>query len=617
MTKFNVIFRLLVGSFCLATLLGVVCLPSAAEAKRVALVIGNAQYEHAARLANPKNDATDMSRKLADLGFEVVSGLDLDLRGMRDKVREFARKLDGAEVALFYYAGHGLQVNGENYLAPVDAQLRSYLDLEFESLPINLIVSAMERSVKTNLVFLDACRDNPLADNLARSMGTRSGAVGRGLAKVGSGLGTLLSFATQPGNVALDGKGRNSPFTKALLKHLGTPGQGVSQDLVYVRREVLRETNGQQVPWENSSLTGEVILREKPPQEEVAVEQEDRSLELAYWETIKSSDDPTFFEAYLQQFPDGTFARLAKLKIASLNRRKKQLRDKQERAAQASRISEAAKRAEEKQKRELAQARKAREDAEAATAKLLKQLEDARRASEELKLATERQKALAAEKLQRASSGNVATPTVEKPASGQAKQNQQLALLEPTPSPVKPVQIQDPKKDRDLVRSIQTELNRIGCSAGKADGLWGRKSESAVRNYGKHGSIKLSSTGPSNDLLRQLKQRQDRVCPLVCGRNQEVKDGRCINKRVASAPTKSQTKKATTTKTTVKTKTKTTKTKTASSGQCPGSPYKAGAEVFSKASLERNAGSWRFLKHPCGKRVGCKINNARRLVCKW
>ena len=246
MTNLKVIFRILVGVFCTSTLLGFVFLPTTAAAKRVALVIGNSQYEYAVELANPKNDAADMSKKLSDLGFEVVSGLDLDLRGMRNKVREFVRKLENSDVALFYYAGHGLQVNGRNYLAPVDARLQSYLDLEFESLPINLIVSAMERSAKTNLIFLDACRDNPLAKNLARSMGTRSGSVGRGLAKVGSGVGTLLSFATQPGNVALDGKGRNSPFTKALLKHLGTPGQGVTQDLVFVRRDVLRETDGNQ-----------------------------------------------------------------------------------------------------------------------------------------------------------------------------------------------------------------------------------------------------------------------------------------------------------------------------------------------------------------------------------
>ena len=175
--------------------------------KRVALVIGNSAYQHAVQLANPKNDSSDMAAKLQSLGFEVVSDKDLDLAGMRRTVRDFLGKLDGADMALFYYAGHGLQVNGNNYMVPVDAQLSGYNDLDFEALPMDLILSAMERSTRVNLIFLDACRDNPFAEKLSRSMGTRSGSVGRGLARLGSGVGSLIAFATQPGNVAMDGQG--------------------------------------------------------------------------------------------------------------------------------------------------------------------------------------------------------------------------------------------------------------------------------------------------------------------------------------------------------------------------------------------------------------------------
>ncbi len=151
--------------------------PAHAE-KRVALVIGNSAYEHVPPLANPKNDAADMADKLEALGFEVVRGSDLTLADMRRTAREFTNKLEGADLSLFFYAGHGLQVNGNNYMAPVDAQLSSYNDLDFEVLPMDLIVGAMERNTKVNLIFLDACRDNPLAENLARSMGTRSSAAG-------------------------------------------------------------------------------------------------------------------------------------------------------------------------------------------------------------------------------------------------------------------------------------------------------------------------------------------------------------------------------------------------------------------------------------------------------
>ena len=188
--------------------------------KRVALVIGNSAYQHAPQLANPQNDASDMASKLTGLGFVVVTGRDLELTGMRRAIRDFVGKVEGADVALFFYAGHGLQVNGGNYIIPIDAQLKSNNDLDFEALPIELVLSAMERNARVNLVFLDACRDNPLAATLARSLGTRSMVVGRGLAKLDTGVGSLIAFATQPGNVALDGVGRNFPVHDGFT---GTP----------------------------------------------------------------------------------------------------------------------------------------------------------------------------------------------------------------------------------------------------------------------------------------------------------------------------------------------------------------------------------------------------------
>ncbi|TPK94129.1 hypothetical protein FJ938_28850 [Mesorhizobium sp. B2-4-14] len=315
------------SAFILLVLLFVAVSGQAAAEKRVALVVGNSAYKHAAQLANPKNDSSDMNAKLQSLGFEVVSGQDLDLAGMRRTVREFLEKLDGADMALFFYAGHGLQVNGNNYMVPVDAQLSSYNDLDFEALPMDLVLSAMERSTKVNLIFLDACRDNPFAEKLSRSMGTRSGSVSRGLARLGSGVGTLIAFATQPGNVAMDGAGRNSPFTTALVAHLGTPGQDITRELIDVRRDVLAATEGKQVPWENSSLTGEVVLKPlatEPKAGSAPTSQftsPGNAVELAYWATIKDSTDKSFFEAYLQQFPGGVFAPLARLKIDAIDKR--------------------------------------------------------------------------------------------------------------------------------------------------------------------------------------------------------------------------------------------------------------------------------------------------------
>ncbi len=302
--------------------------------RRIALVFGNSTYQNVRRLPNSTNDAKDMAFKLKSLGFEVVSGSDLELAAMRTTVRDFIKKINAADIALFYYSGHGLQVDGNNYMVPVDAHLASYDDLEFETLPMDLVIAAMERSSKVSLVFLDACRDNPFAENLARSMGTRSASVGRGLAKLGSGVGSLIAFATQPGNVAFDGSDRNSPFTTALLRHLGTPGQDVTRDLIYVRRDVLEATHGKQVPWDNSSLTGEVVLnpgvaqvpKPESPSTSAPVETE-TAVEIAYWETIKDSANKNFFQAYLERYPNGAFAALAKLKIEALDEEKGRLQE--------------------------------------------------------------------------------------------------------------------------------------------------------------------------------------------------------------------------------------------------------------------------------------------------
>src|SRR4029079_10854535 len=190
---------------------GLLATPALAD-RRVALVIGNSAYKNAPQLKNPANDAADMAAALTRLGFDVIRGLDLDYSGMRATVRRFSEKLPDANVALLFYAGHGLQVAGKNYLVPIDAQIESQADLDFGTIDLDLVLRGMEADTRTNIIFLDASRDNPLAAHLSRKLGTRSGLVSRGLAQVDTSVGTLISFSTQPGNVALDGDGRNSPF---------------------------------------------------------------------------------------------------------------------------------------------------------------------------------------------------------------------------------------------------------------------------------------------------------------------------------------------------------------------------------------------------------------------
>ena len=243
--------RILMAAACFA-----VAVPAQAQ-QRVALVIGNGAYGPPAALANPANDAGDMAAALEALGFQVILGLDLDKAGFDGKIRAFAAALENADTGLLFYAGHGLQVGGQNYLVPIDARLGRERDLDFEAVRLEFILKQMEldREGRTNIVLLDACRDNPLSRNLARSMGTRSAGVGSGLAQVQTGVGTFIAYATQPGNVALDGQGRNSPFTQALAKRLAEPGRNLTALMIEVRNDVLSATGGRQVPWDHSALT--------------------------------------------------------------------------------------------------------------------------------------------------------------------------------------------------------------------------------------------------------------------------------------------------------------------------------------------------------------------------
>lgn len=292
----------------------------ARAAGRVALVIGNGAYRHASALRNPGNDARAVSAALRRLGFEVITGLDLDRNGLEQGIRELARRARGADAALFYYSGHGLEVAGRNYLVPVDARLEEPADLSFETLAVDTVLQTIEQSARIGLVFLDACRDNPLARTLARSLGaSRSGAVGRGLAPMQAGTGVLLVYATDPGATAADGEGRNSPFTEALLAHLEKPGLEVRQIMTRVRQEVLARTGNRQRPWDSSSFTEDFYFVAPPPAPPTtAPAPAARDPEIVFWESIQGSADHRTFEEYLRRFPNGLFAGLARLRLEEL-----------------------------------------------------------------------------------------------------------------------------------------------------------------------------------------------------------------------------------------------------------------------------------------------------------
>lgn len=300
------------------------CDAALAAPDRVALVIGNGAYVAATPLPNPPNDARVIATALKEIGFDVDSGQDLNRSAMEKSLRDFLRKARSAKVALLFYAGHGMQVDGRNYLVPVDAKLTDASDLNFETIKLDELMDSLNDSTRSNIVILDACRDNPLARSFAARLGaTRSGAVGAGLAAYSSlSSGTLIAFATAPGQTALDGKGSNSPFTQALAKHIRQPGLEIRQMLTRVRADVAEQTGRRQVPWDNSSLFGEVFLAglpantnapRLPAPEPVAPDE-------VHWSVIKDMKVAAVFEEFQTRYPKSARAGEAAAKLNELNK---------------------------------------------------------------------------------------------------------------------------------------------------------------------------------------------------------------------------------------------------------------------------------------------------------
>jgi tetratricopeptide (TPR) repeat protein len=236
------------------------------QLRRIALVIGNGSYENTTPLANPANDARVVAKALRGMGFEVIEGIDLKHEAMRSAINDFLRGATNAQIALAFYAGHGIQIDGKNFLLPVDVKLDGK-ELTAGMTEMDQMLAGLDDQIRTNIVILDACRNNPVAQPSAsaeasRSVNVRSGlAAPSGLGKgATTGAGTLLAFATAPGQVALDGDSENSPFSSALARHIGTPGLEVQTMLTRVRAEVVAATRNAQVPWSNSSLLGEIYL---------------------------------------------------------------------------------------------------------------------------------------------------------------------------------------------------------------------------------------------------------------------------------------------------------------------------------------------------------------------
>jgi hypothetical protein len=292
--------------------------------KRVALVIGNSKYTNAA-LSNPANDARDVSSSLRKLGFEVTELIDATQKDMNRAIAQFGSRLTSQTVAMFFFAGHGLQVKGKNYLVPIDAVIEAENAVRAETVDVDTVLDQLSVS-PLNVVVLDACRNNPFE--------RRFRSTGGGLAQMDAPKGTLIAYATAPGKIASDGDGRNGLYTQELLKHIQTPGLSIETVFKRVRNGVMSASADNQTPWESSSLTGDFYFA-APGTANSAPQQDPRNLvaskpvppsptkttaqiEDEVWNSVKDTSDPSLLEEYLVQYPKGRYAPLARTKIKKI-----------------------------------------------------------------------------------------------------------------------------------------------------------------------------------------------------------------------------------------------------------------------------------------------------------
>jgi hypothetical protein len=302
-------WRLLAAALLAATLGLAAPFVPAAGADRLALVVGNSTYRESP-LRNPINDARAMSELLRRLDFQVISLEDASKARLEQAIVQFTSRLGPTSTGLFYYAGHGVQVSGRNYLVPVDAELDSEREVRIETTPVNLLLDELSYAGNSiNIVILDACRNNPF-ERRFRGRNTR------GLAAIDAAHGTMIAYATAPGSVALDGEGNNGLYTEELLRVLDRPGLKVEEVFKQVRRGVANRTGNKQIPWESSSLIGDFVFNHRLVTGDA--DQGSRQADVLFWESIQASENPQAYRAYLGQFPNGVFATLANLRIAEL-----------------------------------------------------------------------------------------------------------------------------------------------------------------------------------------------------------------------------------------------------------------------------------------------------------
>jgi uncharacterized caspase-like protein len=491
--------------------------PAFAE-KRVALILGNSIYQNVPPLSNPINDGAVMAATFKNAGYDVVSRFDLSALDTRRVLRDFADRARDADIAVVYYAGHGMEVDGTNYLIPVDAKLERDTDIYDEAFSLDRILVAVEPAKQLRLVILDACRDNPFARNMKHSLASRS--IGRGLAKIEpASPNTLIAYSAKAGSTAQDGDGKNSPFTTALAQHLTKPGLDIRKAFGFVRDDVLKNTGNRQEPFVYGSLGGNdvplVPARAEPaapvqatPQSQFNPQSETRrDYELALQVGNKAA-----MNAFIAQHPDGFYASLAKLQLEKLA-----AEEAHAAASEKARIAEL--------ERARLAAEGARKDTQAKADAEAKSTEAARLAAEKAKQAAVAQQPAAEADRQR-SEKITSNPIV---ASNSAAETP-AATPEPAPTPERKTNVaalSEGPSQADVTKSVQSELRRVGCLKADADGDWNTTSQRSLTLFNRYAKTRLDTKVASNDALDAIKQKSSRVCPLACEHGFEADGDHC------------------------------------------------------------------------------------------
>jgi uncharacterized caspase-like protein len=515
------------------------CIPAAPALadKRVALVIGVSKYQQVPRLTNPVRDAEAMSALFKKAGFDVVdSEYDLGVSDLRRVIREFAETSRDADIAVIYYAGHGIEVDGTNYLVPADAALLSDFDVEDETVSLDRVLKALDPVRRLKLVILDACRANPFARTMKRSVASR--AIGNGLAEIEPTMSnTLVAFAAKGGMVASDGDGHDSPFALALVKFIAEPGLDIRIAFGRIRDDVLKSTANRQEPFVYGSLGGETmalvpqVTKPSDPEAEARVD----------YELAAQIGTREAWDSFLSSHDTGLYANLARAQNSKLSaaQQTSAIADDAERGAEgqaAAKAEEFRKQLEDQSSRQTAETKRklseqAKKELDEARRQLAeqakKELDEAKR---QLELAQQQADA-ARRQVEDAKHQAVADAQlqVEQARRDGKQETEKLAALAPAQSIPPSSSPPSPQIDQvDVARLLQAHLKRVGCNPGTADGNWDDGSKKALELFNKNAQTKFDTRLASLDALDAVRSKPDRICPLICAKGQRAEGDQCI-----------------------------------------------------------------------------------------